>query len=274
VLGLFGSDFTPKGVIPDMDFNVIPNIQLQPSSGNKGTKVTVNGTGFIKEEVITLSFEGTSLNTNIAADDKGSFTASFIAPQSAAKENKINAIGSAGNTAEAVFMANKVTPPAPLLISPVTGAKLAVFDSVGDVFLGTAKQLIKIISFQNSDKRVLGAPAVTFDWSDINVQGKTTYNLEIANDNDFSSPTILRKGLANSEYALSGADVVTVGNYTWRVMAVDDSGNEGLWSDVDEFEVTPMSTQVLIMSLVIPLTFIGAMVGLAIIAWRRYKARR
>jgi hypothetical protein len=56
-------------------------------------------------------------------------------------------------------------------------------------------------------------------------------------------------------------------------MAVDDIGNEGLWSDADEFEVIPMSNQVLIMSLVIPLVFIGAMVGLATITWRRYKAR-
>jgi hypothetical protein len=274
LLGLFGSDFTPKGVIPDMDFNVIPNIQLEPPSGNKGTKVIVNGTGFGNSEAISLSFEGTNLNINIIADGRGSFNTSFMAPQSAAKENKVNATGAAGNTAEAVFIIDKVTPPAPSLISPTQGTKLAVFDSVGDVFLGTAKQLIKLISFQNSDKRVLGTPDVTFDWSDIKVQGKTTYTLEITNGNDLSSPTVLKKGLVDSEYTLSGGDTVTVGSYTWRVMAVDDIGNEGLWSDAAEFEVIPMSTQVLIMSLVIPLAFIGAMVGLAIIAWRRYKARR
>jgi hypothetical protein len=57
-------------------------------------------------------------------------------------------------------------------------------------------------------------------------------------------------------------------------MAVDDIGNEGLWSDADEFEVIPMSNQVLITSLVIPLVSIGVMVGLATITWRRYKARR
>jgi hypothetical protein len=55
---------------------------------------------------------------------------------------------------------------------------------------------------------------------------------------------------------------------------VDDIGNEGLWSDANEFEVIPMSSRVLILSLVIPLVFIAGIVGLATITWRRYKARR
>jgi len=274
LVGVFGSDFTPRGLIPDMDFNIVPNIQLQPNSGNKGTKVTVNGTGFIKGETLALSFEGTSLNTDIVADDKGSFITSFMAPQSAVKENRVKATGAAGNSAETVFIIDKVTPPAPVLVSPTRGAKLAVFDSVGDVFLGTAKQLTRIISFQKSDKRGLGAPDITFDWSDIKVQGKTSYTFEIANGNNFSSPAILKKELVDSEYTLSKDDILTVGNYTWRVQAVDDIGNEGLWSDADEFEVIPMSNQVLIMSLIIPLVLIGAMVVLAIIAWQRYKTRR
>ena len=273
LIGVFGSDFTPKGIIPDMDFNVVPDIQLQPPSGNKGTRVTANGTGFIKGETITLSFEGTSLNTNIVANDKGSFNINFEAPQSAVKENKVKATGTAGNSAEALFIIDKVTPPAPSLVSPTQGAKLEVFDSVGDVFLGAAKQLIRIISFRNSEQRGLGPSDTKFDWSDIEVQGKTTYTLEVANDNDFLSPAVLKKGLVDSEYTLSRDDILTIGSYTWRVRAVDDIGNEGLWSDADEFEVIPMSNQVLIMSLVIPLVFIGAIVGLATITWRRYKAR-
>jgi hypothetical protein len=274
LVGIFGSDFTPKGIIPDMDFNVVPNIQLQPPSGNKGTRVSVNGTGFIKGEAVTLSFEGTSLNINIVADDKGSFSIGFDAPQSAVKENKVKAIGTTGNSAETLFIIDKVTPPAPSLVSPTQGAELEVFDSIGDVFLGTAKQLIRIISFRNSEQRKLGPSDIKFDWSDIKVQGKTTYTLEIANGNDFLSPAVLKKELVDSEYTLSRDDILTIGSYTWRAMAVDDIGNEGLWSDADEFEVIPMSNQVLIMSLVIPLVSIGVMVGLATITWRRYKARR
>jgi len=273
LLGLFGSDFTPKGIIPDMDFNVVPNIQLQPPSGNKGTKVIVNGTGFGKDEAISLSFEGTNLNINAIADDKGSFSTSFEAPQSIIKENKVKATGAAGNTAETVFIINKVTPPAPSLLSPKQGTKLNAFDSIGDVFLGTARQLTGIISFGNPEKRGPGASDVTFDWSDIAAQGKITYTLEIANGNDFSSPAVLKKGLVDSEYTLSSGDILTIGSYTWRVMAVDDIGNEGQWTDAEEFEVIPMSNQVLIMSLIIPLVVIGAVVAAVTITWRRYKAR-
>lgn len=274
LMGVFGSDFTPKGIVPDMDFNVVPNVQLLPSSGNKGTKVTVNGTGFMKGETIALSFEGISLNTNVVADDEGNFSIYFMTPQSAIKENKVKATGTAGNTAEALFVIDKITPPAPTLVSPLLGAELDAFGSVGDVFLGTAKQLIGILSFPNSEQRGLGAPDVTFDWSDVKVQGKISYILEIDNSSNSSSPVILKKGLVDSEYTLSKDDVLNVGSYTWRVMAVDDIGNEGLWSDAEEFEVVPMSNQVFIMSLVIPLVFIGAMAGLATLTWRRYKARR
>ena len=274
LVGVFGSDFTPRGLIPDMDFNVVPNIQLRPASGNKGTKVTVDGTGFAKGETITLSYEGISLNTDVVVNDKGSFTTSFMAPQSAVKENKVKAAGMTGNSAETIFNMDRVTPPAPLLVSPMPGAKLADFDSVGDIFLGTARQLIGIFTFQNSGKRGTGPSGIEFDWSDINAQGKTTYTLEIANVNDLSSPSVLKKGLVDSQYILSRDDILTVGDYTWRVMAVDDIGNEGLWSEANEFEVIPMSNQVLIVSLVISLVFIGGIVGLAIIIWRRHIATR
>jgi len=272
LIGVFGSDFTPKGLIPDMDFNVLPNIQLQPPSGNKGTKVTVNGTGFIKSETITLSYEGTDLNSNTVADDKGSFSTNFVAPQSATKENKVKATGTTGISAESVFIMDKVTPPAPVLVSPQRGAKLVLFGSVVDVFLGTAKELLGMISFQNSNKRGLEPPRVSFNWSDGQVQGKTMYTLEIVNINNSSSAAVLKKGLINSEYDLSRDDAITLGSYSWRVRAVDDIGNEGLWSEANTFEVIPMSNSVLILSLLIPLVFIGGMAVLCIIIWRRHKA--
>jgi hypothetical protein len=274
VVGLFGSDFTPKGTIPNMDFYVAPNIELQPSSGNKGTKVNVDGTGFNTDETVTLSYGETSLDIDATADANGSFSTSFMPPQSSDKENKVTAIGTDGNSAEAIFVIDRVTPPAPTLASPAQGDKLEVFDSVGSVFLGAVKQLIGIISFRNAEQRVIGLSGTTFDWSDSNTQGKKTYTLEITNGSDFSSPVIIKKELLESEYTLSKNDTLAIGNHSWRVRAVDDMGNEGLWSDAQEFEVVPMSNQVLIISLTISLIFIGAMAGLGTIIWRRYKTRR
>jgi hypothetical protein len=273
LVGVYGTDFTPRGIVPDMDFNVVPGIKLLPASGNKGTKVIVNGTGFSKGETITLTFEGISLNTNVVANDIGSFNTDFIAPQSAAKENEVKATGTAGNSAETLFVIDRVTPPAPTLVSPLPGAKLEEFDSVGDLFLGTAKQLIEIVSFRNSE-RGFGQPDVTFDWSDISVQGKTTYTLEIDSSINSSSPALVRKGLIDSEYTMAKEDTLNTGSYTWRVKAVDDISNEGLWSDAREFEVIPMSNPVFIMSILIPLVFIGVIAGLVILTWQRRKAKR
>jgi hypothetical protein len=274
LMGVFGSDFTPRGIVPDVDFNVVPNIQLLPATGNKGTKVTINGTGFTKGETITFTFEGNSLNTNAVADDQGSFSTAFTAPQSATKENKVTAKGTASNSAEAIFVIDKVTPTAPTLIFPEQGATLEAFNSVGDVFLGTARQLLGTISFQNSRQLGFGPLDVTFDWSQINTQGNVTYTLEIDNNSNPASPVVLRKGLLDSEYTLTKADTLSVGSYTWRVMAVDDIDNEGFWSDAGKFAVIPMSNQVFILSIAIPLVFIGAIMSLAWLIWRRYKAKR
>ena len=190
------------------------------------------------------------------------------------KENKVTATGTAGNSAGAVFVIDKVTPPAPTLIFPEQGATLEAFNSVGDVFLGTARQLLGIVSFQNSKQRGFGTPDITFDWSEISTQGNITYTLEIDSTSNPASPVILRKGLLNSEYTLTKVDTLSVGSYTWRVMAVDDIDNEGFWSDTGEFTIIPMSNQVFILSMVIPLVFIGAIVSLVWLTLRRYKTKR
>jgi hypothetical protein len=273
LVGLFGSDFTPKGNIPDMDFNIIPNIELQPPSGNKGTKVTVYGTGFGSGETISLSFEGINLNTNTLADEKGSFSTSFITPQSGTKENKVKATGTAGNLGEALFTIERVVPPAPMPIFPRQGDKIEAFGSVGEVFLGAIKQLFTIMTFRHVRQGEFGLYHAVFDWSDINAQGKITYTLEIIDGNDFSLPLILKSGITESEYKLPGDDILSIGSHSWRVRAMDDIGNEGFWSEPQEFEVIPMSSHVLILSVIIPLIFISVVVVLAIIIWRRYKFR-
>lgn len=272
LVGLFGSDFTPRGVIPDMDFNVIPNIELQPASGNKGTKVMVSGTGFAKGETINLSFEDASLNVNAITDDTGSFSTNFVSPQSTIKENRVKAVGTAGNSAETVFGIQRIIPPAPTLLHPVPGDTIEAFDSVGAVFLGAAKQLFSFMSVDNTRHSVLGLSNETFQWSNSSSHGKMTYSLEIANNNDFSSPAIVKEGLTGTQYTLSSSEILNIGSHSWRVRVTDEIGNVGSWSEAQQFEVISMSNTVLILSLVIPLLFIVAAAALLIILWRRYRA--
>ncbi|MCJ7655754.1 MAG: hypothetical protein MUO97_10755 [Dehalococcoidia bacterium] len=272
-IGVYGSDFTPKGVIPNTDFDVVPHIELQPASGNKGTKVTANGTGFANGETITLSFEGMTLDAKAITDNAGSFSAAFEVPQSRVKDNKVKAMGSAGNSAEAIFVAEKIAPPAPTLLSPLQGAKLKIFDSFSDVLLGPAKRIIGIITFRDSRHQDYGPPIATFDWSDVNTEGKVSYTLQIARGDDFSSQVLLKENLVDSEYTLSRNDISPKDMYCWRVKAVDDVGNESPWSEVQEFDLINMSNQTLILSLTIPILFILAIVAVAILTWRKHRAK-
>ena len=274
IIGVFGSSFTPKGIVPDTDFNVVPHIELQPNSGNKGTKVTINGAGFNKDEQITVSFEGMTLDAKTIADNTGSFNIAFEAPQSRVKDNKVKATGSAGNSAEAIFGAEKIAPLAPTLLSPKPGATLKTFNSVGDVFLGAAGRLFGIITFRDSSQQGFGAPIATFDWSDAGTAGKVSYTLQITRGDDFSSQVLSKEGLVNSDYILSKNEALTRGSYSWRVKAIDNIGNESPWSEVQEFEMIPMSNQVLIMSLVILVLFIGAIAAVGIITWRVQRTKR
>ena len=272
-IGVYGSSFTPKGIVPDTDFNVVPHIELQPASGNKGTKVTVNGAGFANGETITLSFEGITLDAKAITDNAGSFSTAFEVPQSRVKDNKVKATGSVGNSAEAIFVAEKIAPPAPTLLSPLHGAKLKIFDSFSDVLLGPAKRITEIITFRDSRQQDSGPPIAAFDWSDVNTEGKVSYTLQIARGGDFSSQVLLKENLADSEYTLSRNGISTKEIYFWRVKAVDDVGNESPWSEVQEFDVISMSNQDLILSLTIPILFIFAIVAIAVLTWRKHRAK-
>lgn len=272
IIGVYGSSFTPKGIVPDTKFNVAPHIELQPTSGNRGTKVTIGGTGFTEDEAITISFNEIKLDVTVVADDTGSFNAKFEVPPSTIKENTITTAGNKGNSARTVFTTEKTTPPAPKLLSPEQGAKLEIFDSVGDVFLGTAKQLIEIVTFPR--QRSSGAPQITFAWSDSDKPSVVTYVVQIAHGDDFLSPVLVRNDLANSKYTLSRGDILAPSSYSWRVKTVDDIGNESPWSEVRQFEVIPMSRQAFILSLVIPVLFIGAIATATILTWRTQRTKR
>jgi hypothetical protein len=275
IIGVYGSSFTPKGIVPDTDFEIVPHIGLQPTSGNKGTKVTVNGSGFVNNEAITLNFEDNSLNVKTVADNTGSFSAVFLVPQSTLKNNRIQAIGSAASSAEAIFITEKIAPPTPTLLAPQQGAKLENFNSVGDVFLEPVRLLVGIVTFGDSRQYGFGSPIATLDWSDIDVAGGTVnYTLQVFYGDDLSSQVLLKENLLDSEYTLSQNDISTNGLYSWRVKAVDDIGNESQWSEIQKFDLIRVSNQTLILSIAIPILVIAVILAVGILTWRKYKTTR
>ena len=270
-IGIYGSSFTPKGVVPSVDFEVNPKIESHPTSGSNGTEVVVTGTGFAENEAVTINFDTVELETaSTVADHTGSFSAIFEVPQSKEGDHTIAATGSEGNSAKTSFTTEQSSLIAPQLLSPKPGDKLEIFDSVGDVFLGATKYLIRVVDYmRGSEQEVSESALITFDWSEVADSTDINYILQIAHatDFDFSSPILTRTILANTEYPLSKKDALPIGNYSWRIKAVDNAGNESPWSGTWEFEMVSMSTRVFILSLIIPLLAIAVLI-FGILFWR------
>jgi len=268
-VGVYGSSFTPKGVVPDTDFEIIPQIELQPTSGNKGTRVTMTGTGFAGHEATAISFDEMPLDVAATADHSGSFSAIFEVPQSKSREHTITVLGSDANSAQASFTTEKTPPTAPELLSPGEGARLEIFGSVGDVMLGAARYLAGIVVYPTGTKHgTIKSSMATFDWSGATDSGNVSYVFQVAAADDFSSPVLVKDSLTHSEYTLSEEDVLIPSSYSWRIQAIDDVGNESGWSEVQEFELIVMSGQVLLLAVAIPVVFVAVVLVSIILTWR------
>ncbi len=104
IIGVYGSSFTPKGIVNDTVFEVIPEIKLSPEPSIKGTRVIIAGSGFANSEVITISLDKMAINVTATTDSTGSFNATLIVPTIKGKEYTVAASGNKGNSVEANFI--------------------------------------------------------------------------------------------------------------------------------------------------------------------------
>ncbi|MEO8265678.1 MAG: hypothetical protein ABI706_09240 [Ilumatobacteraceae bacterium] len=81
------------------------------------------------------------------------------------------------------------------------------------------------------DARFNRGQTIVFTWS--NVVGATSYVIQIANQNTFSSPTV-NQTVSASTFSTSTLPATRM---WWRVRAVDASGAPGAWSSARRFEV-------------------------------------
>ncbi len=83
----------------------------------------------------------------------------------------------------------------------------------------------------------------SFDWTDATDPSGVSYTLQVALDSAFSRIVLIKEGLTVSEYKLTGDEKLNIsvgdppGTYYWRVAAIDNEGNTGTWSAVNEFTV-------------------------------------
>jgi tetratricopeptide (TPR) repeat protein len=102
-VGVYGSSFTPIGIIDDTVFEVIPHITLTQAPHAEGIQIAITGTGFAGSEVITIQLDGTATGVTTTTSDAGSFNALLITQAAKSKEYTVTATDSGGNSAQAIF---------------------------------------------------------------------------------------------------------------------------------------------------------------------------
>ena len=195
--------------IVDAVIIISPKMELSPTSGAIDTDITVHGTGFSANQIITISYDGTKVATGTATDTKGDFTASFKIPKSKAGDHTVTVTDAKASVFSANLSVESTSPPTSRLISPEAGTE---FSSIGKT-------------------------TVTFDWSDVEDPSGVYYVLEISPSAEFAGTVIRKEGLTASEYTLTKDEALAKGNYYWRVRAIDGAENQSDWTSGQLFKV-------------------------------------
>ncbi|MHB8086422.1 MAG: hypothetical protein ACYDHZ_11415, partial [Dehalococcoidia bacterium] len=123
-VGIYGSSFTPKGIVPNIQFEVTPSIDLSFSDFIGSRDVTVSGYGFYAGESIAITYDKINTGATTTTDDKGSFKVTIQTPFSVGKDHTVTATGSKGATTQKNYTATMTIPPTPQLLGPGSGAKI------------------------------------------------------------------------------------------------------------------------------------------------------
>ncbi len=196
-----------------INFAVDPRISLSKSTGNVGTKLTVNGTGFEGNGVVVIQYDATEISWTVA-DAGGSFSFTFNVPVSISGTHFITA-SDGFNTKQATFSIESEPPAAPDTLDPKPGAKVEA--------------------------------KVPFDWEGVyDPSEPILYTLQIARDDSFFNPILTKNDLSESQYTLTPLEALRPNrrftHYYWRVRATDAASNIGDWSDPVQFQVEPTNT--------------------------------
>ena len=101
---------TTAASVPNITFTVTPEISISRSSGTAGSSVTITGSGFGASETgITVTYDGTTVVSNIIANSLGGWSTAFVVPASASGSHNIDAYGSVTTAASVPNMTFTVT---------------------------------------------------------------------------------------------------------------------------------------------------------------------
>jgi len=267
ILGIYGSSFTPIGIVPDIEFEVTPSIQLTPSTVINSRELKIDGNGFNAGELMAINYDKSNTGVTTTADTKGDFSVTIKVPPRPGKEHTVEASGNKGGLAQASYSSASLPPPVPQLLFPGPGATvqsshsvidaiISIFKSIGGMFTASA------VSQQNSADGTLTA----MNWSVSGDQTGLKYSLQISRTTDFVNVVFPKDGIVGTAYNLNKSSLPTAGVYYWRIKAANESGDISQWSNYWKFEVVPTSPLVMAIAITI-LILIMAIIIFTIMAF-------
>ena len=141
--------------VAEVSFTTLPLISLIPTGGPINAEVTIEGTGFGSDKVVTIEFDDNHVRT-IATDVKGNFATEFVVPQT--NSGNYNVVASDGvATAGAVFAVTTS-----IEVTPVTGHVGTAITVTGTGFTGavTVKYDDLVVATTTADAN--GAFSISF----------------------------------------------------------------------------------------------------------------
>jgi hypothetical protein len=210
-------------------------LDISPVEGAPGDYISLTGNGFHGSQKLTVTVGGSAASGDMYSQSNGNVVISFRVPKGSIEGQRTLVVTDEGAASDSVnFMVTKKTlPTTPLPVSP-----------------------------KNSTLR---SGIVNFRWQGATGSTDYTYNLEISETVGYGN--ISKSGITELSYQLTEEEALPKGTYYWRVKIVDDYGNEGAWSDYNEFSVSPIPTWVwVVIGLVV-------LVVLMVVAYRETKFR-
>lgn len=231
-------DKTLGGDVPGATFTILPGVTAGPLAGAPGTVVTVTGTGMASNKTVTTTYDGKQVAEG-SATTNGGVTMSFKVPTGTGGAHPIEVKDSTGAVTSFTFTLQTTAPVAPKLLEPPAGDRLT--------FFGGAKP--------------------NFKWETAaGGTGKLSYSIQVSANSDFSNSLITKKGLEVTNYQTADKEAFENGTYYWRVMANDETGNAGPWSETRRFDVGVMAAWLFWTIIGVPL---AAGVAVLLLLWKR-----
>ena len=274
ILGIYGSSFTPIGIVPDIEFEVTTSIQLTSSNVINSRDLQIDGTGFNAGEILAINYDKSNTGTTTTTDAKGNFSVTIKIPAKPGKEHIVEATGNKGGLAQATYVSGTLPPPLPQLLFPGPGATVQSNNSVVDVIISIFKSIGGL--FSSTPASPLNKPEgiiTAMNWSVSGDQTGVKYSLQISKTADFVNVILRKDGIEGTTYNLDRSGLATGGTYYWRVRASNEPGEVSPWSNYWMFELVPTSPLVMAIAVTILILALAMLIFavLAIVNRNRYQ---